>query len=102
MVRLTSSEYCPSEIGSIARLGAGDYIWSAHDINRFGLSADGDRSILSGTENGPQSIWFVGPCCSYAYTKLQVDGKFVVRDGIRILWESQTNSLGVADTMITL
>ena len=50
MVRLTSSEYCPSEIGSIARLGAGDYIWSAHDINRFGLSADGDRSILSGTE----------------------------------------------------
>ena len=104
MLRLTPSllDDCLSEIGGFARLGAGDFICSVNDKYKFGLSAGGDLSILSGTKNGPRAIWSAGTCCGSAYAKLQVDGNFVVRDGNRILWESQTNGLGVADTKVTI
>jgi hypothetical protein len=103
-VRLESSilESCPSKIGGFVRLSPGEYICSSDDNFIFGVSNAGDLSLWNGTINGPKKVWSAGTCCSSAFAQLQVDGNLVVRDGTQLLWESQTNGLGMGDAYILL
>ena len=103
-VRLAASilESCPSKIGGFVRLSPGEYICSYDDNYIFGVSPDGDLSLWNGTINGPKKVWSAGTCCRSAFAQLQVDDNLVVRDGTKLLWESQTNGLGMGDSHVLL